>query len=237
MAVFDSEDLNAISQVPYDEEEVLNKCKEYDELEYPIILKYDTDENGSYWIAEHPDLPGCKTNGKTKEEALINLDDAKKSWIYAQLCNKDDVPKPSTLREIDECSGKILLRLPKELHFRLIQNAKLNETSLNQYLVFLLSYSLGETSVFNSVDEILDSIKGVRNLILEQKSNTIKNTQLFDQFNVFLEQFKDINPKSVRRINTYSEEISFHQPVKFSHRKKPFESDMLPDINSLFSQH
>jgi predicted RNase H-like HicB family nuclease len=34
-----------------------------------------TDEDG-YWIAECPSLPGCVSQGETKEEALANIKEA-----------------------------------------------------------------------------------------------------------------------------------------------------------------
>ena len=36
-----------------------------------------------YWIAECPSLPGCVSQGKTKEEALINIKEAIKGYIEA----------------------------------------------------------------------------------------------------------------------------------------------------------
>ncbi len=38
-----------------------------------------------------------------------------------------------------ECSGKISVRVPKELHFELLEKAKNNGVSLNQYIVYKLA--------------------------------------------------------------------------------------------------
>lgn len=35
----------------------------------------------SYWVAECPSLPGCISQGKTKEEAIINIKEAIKLYI------------------------------------------------------------------------------------------------------------------------------------------------------------
>ena len=40
------------------------------------------DETGGYW-AEVPALPGCLTQGETKEEILSNLQEAIQAWLEA----------------------------------------------------------------------------------------------------------------------------------------------------------
>ena len=42
-------------------------------------------------------------------------------------------------QEKKECSGKLSLRIPKELHASLIEDAKRNGVSLNQYALYKLS--------------------------------------------------------------------------------------------------
>ena len=39
-------------------------------------------ENG-YWVAECPSLPGCITQGRTKEEAVANIREAIEAYIEA----------------------------------------------------------------------------------------------------------------------------------------------------------
>ncbi len=43
------------------------------------------------------------------------------------------------VRALRECSGKISLRVPKELHFDLLERARNNGVSLNQYIVYKLA--------------------------------------------------------------------------------------------------
>jgi len=130
-------------KVPENLEEIEQQCKQYELLEYPIKMEKTTDSHGTYWIAEHPDLPGCITHGNTREAALLNLDDAKKGWIYTAIVEGMSIPKPNTKSEIEDCSGRILLRVPRELHYKLLQKAKEDDTSLNQELLFLISTALG----------------------------------------------------------------------------------------------
>lgn len=45
-----------------------------------------------YWIAECPSLPGCISQGKTKEEAIANIKEAIKGYIAA--LEEDGLPVP-----------------------------------------------------------------------------------------------------------------------------------------------
>lgn len=146
----DMEDLDKYLDVPANEEEVLEICESYSFVEYPIKLYFNIESESTIWIAEHPDLPGCKAHGNTKEEALANLKDIKDGWIYAKLCDNEEIPKPESI-DIEKYSGRILLRLPKELHMRLAEKARINNTSLNQQILYLISHALGEGKAHEQV--------------------------------------------------------------------------------------
>ena len=45
-----------------------------------------------FWIAECPSLPGCITQGKTKEEAIANIKEAIQGYIAA--LQEDNLPVP-----------------------------------------------------------------------------------------------------------------------------------------------
>ena len=45
-----------------------------------------------YWIAECPSLPGCISQGKTKEEAIVNIKEA--IGAYTAALQEDDLPVP-----------------------------------------------------------------------------------------------------------------------------------------------
>jgi predicted RNase H-like HicB family nuclease len=36
-----------------------------------------------YWVAECPSLPGCVSQGKTREEAITNARDAIREYVFA----------------------------------------------------------------------------------------------------------------------------------------------------------
>lgn len=45
-----------------------------------------------YWVAECPSLPGCISQGKTKEEALTNIREAIEGYVEA--LKEDKLPIP-----------------------------------------------------------------------------------------------------------------------------------------------
>ena len=46
-----------------------------------------------YWVVECPSLPGCISQGKTKEEALANIKEAIELYIESLEAHGDPVPE------------------------------------------------------------------------------------------------------------------------------------------------
>ena len=45
-----------------------------------------------YWVVECPSLPGCVSQGKTKEEAIVNIREAIRGYVAA--LEEDGLPIP-----------------------------------------------------------------------------------------------------------------------------------------------
>lgn len=45
-----------------------------------------------YWVAECPSLPGCVSQGETKQQALMNIKEAIQSYVAA--LEEDGLPVP-----------------------------------------------------------------------------------------------------------------------------------------------
>ena len=45
-----------------------------------------------FWVAECPSLPGCLSQGKTKEDAICNIKEAISCYIHA--LEEDNLPVP-----------------------------------------------------------------------------------------------------------------------------------------------
>ena len=108
----------------------------YTALDYPVELSKWDEEEESYWVAEIPDLPGCVADGETPDEAVESLEEAKRLWIEARLENGYHVPEPTNTRGY---RGRLLLRMPKSLHRKLAAKSRREGTSLDMYVVSLLS--------------------------------------------------------------------------------------------------
>ena len=112
----------------------MRNLKYYLNLDYTIRLKQNEDKS---FFAEIEELPGCMSEGDTKEEAIGMIEDAKKAWISVALKRKLNIPEP----EKDEFSGKLNVRMPKFLHRKLSYKAKQEGVSLNA----LISANLAST--------------------------------------------------------------------------------------------
>ena len=64
----------------------------YDSLPYKMVLTPDVEEGG--YVVSFPDLPGCITCADTKEKAIANAQDAKRTWIEAALESNVEIPEP-----------------------------------------------------------------------------------------------------------------------------------------------
>ena len=86
-----------------------------------------------------PDLPGCQADGDTEAEALVEIEEAMLAWLESVLLDGDPVPEPTG---ISEYSGRVLVRMPRSLHRRLIERAEDEGVSANQLAVAILAKGL-----------------------------------------------------------------------------------------------
>ena len=58
-----------------------------------LLVVFETDEDG-WEVVSCPDLPGCHSQGRTREEALANIREAIKGYLDSM--QEDGVPLPSS---------------------------------------------------------------------------------------------------------------------------------------------
>ena len=106
-------------------------------LPYTITLKRGTGDGGEYWIARVLELPHCMTHGATPEEALRDIEDAKREWLKSNLEAGLPIPEPAKF------TGQYHLRMPPSLHEALTLKSESEDVSLNQFIITALARSVG----------------------------------------------------------------------------------------------
>jgi predicted RNase H-like HicB family nuclease len=69
-------------------------------MKYRVLI--ETDEVGMF-IAECPALPGCISEGKTRDEAIANIRDAIRGYLTSLAQHNEPIPLPIT-EEVVEVS-------------------------------------------------------------------------------------------------------------------------------------
>ncbi len=115
-----------------------NKDLEYYlSLPYTITLKRGTGDGEQYWVARVVELPHCMTHGATPEEALRDIEDAKREWVKSNLEAGLPIPEPARF------TGQYHLRMPPSLHEALVLKSESEDVSLNQFMITALARAVG----------------------------------------------------------------------------------------------
>ena len=114
------------------------------DLDYYLNLPYRIEivpsPEGGY-AAKVVELPGCISQGQTLEEVAVNIEDAKVCWLEVAL--EESMPIPEPMLNNEEYSGKMVVRMPKSMHRLLVERAKEENISLNQYINYQLARGIG----------------------------------------------------------------------------------------------
>jgi len=119
----------------------------YMNLNYDILIKpYGTGNNRGFEVCipqlgEHLFVG----DGDTIEEALESLESIKRELFERMLEKGKPIPEPEENPSL--FSGRILLRIPKDLHKILYRKARENNVSLNQYITSILSSVRSEVQI------------------------------------------------------------------------------------------
>lgn len=125
-----------------------------DILNKAYVRRLTPDPSGGY-VASISEFPGCIAEGETAEEALQNLDKAAESWIEVAIAHGRAIREPV---DFEGFSGKIALRMPRNLHKQAAELAELEGCSLNQLLVTAISFYVGGKQAVSSVETYMQSV-------------------------------------------------------------------------------
>lgn len=93
-------------------------------------------EEDKVFISECAEFPGLKAHGSSQDESLKEIKTAvlgAMEWLEEE---GKPIPEPLSLHKF---SGKLVVRMPRELHKRLAIQSTQSGVSLNQYILSKLS--------------------------------------------------------------------------------------------------
>src|SRR5450432_4945980 len=94
--------------IPMSKEEVSNAELRIDE--YPFTVRRLNEDEGTGYLIEYPDVPGCMSDGATPEEAVLNGRDALRCKLLTKIEFGDPIPDPGSI---------VSLAVPAGIHDRL----------------------------------------------------------------------------------------------------------------------
>lgn len=118
---------------------------------YRIAVERTGDGGRGGWTAHVEELDGCTATGATAEEAEARVRAAMRRWFEQAIAEGREIPAPRG--QGSSHSGRLLLRMPGELHAELAAAAEREGVSLNQLIVGLLSSSVAADAGEAAMDD------------------------------------------------------------------------------------
>ena len=106
--------------------------KKTNSLDYRFIAYQIETTNGLSWCVEYPDVPSVVGGGKTKSLALKDAEENLNAYLAYLKKHKKPLPLKTSYKQ--SYSGRVTLRISKELHRTLSQLSDFNGISLNSYI-------------------------------------------------------------------------------------------------------
>ncbi len=104
---------------------------------YGVELEYPEDPKDGI-LAYVVEWPNCFAAGRTREEAIQELDGAMRAMVAFHLERGLDIPEPSS-----RYGGTVVVQMPKSLHRRVMTRAKREGVSMNQFIATTLAEAIG----------------------------------------------------------------------------------------------
>lgn len=111
------------------------------DLHYSASVEWS--EEDDEFVALCPEFSGASGSGDTPDEALAQLQESIAVLLETYEAQGITAPEP---RVMEEFSGQVRLRLPKDLHRELVFAAERQGVSLNTLFVAYLSQGIGRVA-------------------------------------------------------------------------------------------
>ncbi len=137
----------------------------YMALPYTIEVVTIPDSEGGGFAARLPEIgrDAITGDGETPQEAIENLEEAKRARFVRYLEKGIKIPEPISENEF---SGRFLQRVPAKLHMALSKEAKSEGLSLNQYVKSILEthtvFTYEHRAATQQEDRLLKIIESLR---------------------------------------------------------------------------
>jgi antitoxin HicB len=139
---------------------MLRDLNYYMRLDYVVEIKKIPKKDGGGYMASIPQLgeKAFRADGRNVKEALRNLRKVKRDLFIDYLEVGTPIPEPEEESQ-SIFSGKFIVRIPSDLHRQLVERAQRENISLNQFVVYILSYNLPLSALERKLDDFAGKIK------------------------------------------------------------------------------
>jgi antitoxin HicB len=114
---------------------------EHKALDYPFDINPLPEDEGGGWVLSYPDVPHLIVAGDDIDGLIAEGRRVLADALALLAENGHPIPKPGSGSGY---KGHVSIRMPKSLHATLAARAKAEGVSLNNLLVSLVSYGLGQ---------------------------------------------------------------------------------------------
>ena len=105
--------------------------------EYRITIRPLSKDEGSGYLVEYPEIPGCMSDGETIEEAIANGREALRDCLEVFKESGRKAPPPG------KEAAQWRQRLPRTLYLKLTEQAKSEGVSINSLVTAMIAEAIG----------------------------------------------------------------------------------------------
>ncbi|WP_429021740.1 toxin-antitoxin system HicB family antitoxin [Aeromonas allosaccharophila] len=119
--------------------------------EYTVSVRRETIDGDIYYVARVKELPDVKEYADNIEHAMALAYETIKVTQEMFLEDGIDFPAPEDMDSSSGMTGRLTLRMPKSLHYQVVEKAEQEGVSLNQYVVSILTAEITKRRVVDDI--------------------------------------------------------------------------------------